>query len=146
MSLMGFASLFASSPEREVAPGLAVKVVGLPLFALLKIVAFLDDPHSRQKDVQDLVALMRWYAVDGDRRFSPEVFDAKIEYEHAGAFLLGQDVADICGVEEIALVGSFVRWAKSDPGAHSAVLARLSGETGGESSRLIDAFEMGLHS
>jgi len=146
MSLVGFASVFASSPERVIAPGLVAKVVGLPLFALLKIVAFLDDPHSRQKDVQDLVALMHWYAVDGDRRFRPEVYDAGIEYEHAGAFLLGQDVAGFCGVEEMALVESFVRWAKSDPGAHSTVLARWSGETGGEPSRLIGAFEMGLRS
>lgn len=96
MTVVGFEHVFADAAEYEVAPRLTSQVAPLVVLALLKIVSYLDDPHTRRKDLQDLVALMRRYEEDGDRRFGDDVLDAGVEYEEAGAFLLGRDLRTLC--------------------------------------------------
>jgi hypothetical protein len=75
MSLAGFDHAFADSIERELAPDLRIRVVPLPVLALLKIFAFMDNPHAHQKDIEDFVELLQRYEQEGDRRFSDEVVD-----------------------------------------------------------------------
>lgn len=50
MSLVGFDHVFRDAVERELAPGVAGKVVPLVVPTLLKIVSYLDQPAVRQKD------------------------------------------------------------------------------------------------
>jgi predicted nucleotidyltransferase len=104
MSLVGFGHVFTTAVEREIAPGIAASVTPLPVLAVLKVAAFLDDPHSREKDAQDLIALMTKYQIEGDRRFTSAVYDAGVEYDCAGAFLLGNDVARLCSSSESLLI------------------------------------------
>lgn len=76
--------MFRDAVECELAPGLTTRIVPLVVLALLKIVAYLDDPWTRQKDLQDLITFMRSYEQDGDRKFSEDVLYAGVEYEEAG--------------------------------------------------------------
>jgi predicted nucleotidyltransferase len=96
MSLVGFDHVFQDAVERELAPGLVGKVVPLVVLTLLKIVSYLDQPGVRQKDLDDLTAVLEVYEDDGERRFSDEVLDAGIDYNEAGAYLLGRDLARLC--------------------------------------------------
>jgi len=115
MSLVGFDHVFTDAVERELAAGLKVKVVPLVVLTLLKIVSYLDQPTNRQKDLQDLAALMHVYEQDGERRFSDEVLDAGVEYSEAGAYLLGRDLRKLCAEgDERTIVERFLA-AIQDP-------------------------------
>ena len=61
MSLLGLRLAFERCVEFRVAPDLAVKVVPLYVLAVLKIVAYLDRPGSREKDLADLAYVMHGY-------------------------------------------------------------------------------------
>ena len=100
MRVVGYDHVFHDAVERELAPDLVLRVVPLPVLALLKIVSYSDDPHARQKDLRDLVALMRSYEEDGERRFSDEVLDVGVDYQESGAYLLGRDLRALCTGED----------------------------------------------
>jgi predicted nucleotidyltransferase len=109
MNLVGFDHVFANAVDRELAPDLAVRILPLPVWALLKIVSYLDHPALRLKDFHDLGRLMRRYKEDSDRRFSDEVLNTGIDYEQAGAYLLGRDLARLCTeLDEVAVVDRFL--------------------------------------
>lgn len=96
MSLVGFDHVFEDAVERELAQGLVGKVVPLVVLTLLKIVSYLDQPAVRQKDLDDLAAIVEDYEKDGEKRFTDEVLDAGVDYNEAGAYLLGRDLAHLC--------------------------------------------------
>jgi predicted nucleotidyltransferase len=97
MSLVGFDHVFDDAGERELAPGLKARVVPLLVLALLKIVSYLDQPGVRRKDLDDLAGIMSAYEEEGERRFSDDVIDSGVDYNEAGAYLLGWDLARLCG-------------------------------------------------
>jgi predicted nucleotidyltransferase len=114
MSLAGFDHVFSDSITCDLAPGLRIKVVPLPVLALLKILAFMDNPRARQKDIEDFVEILKRYEQDGERRFSEVVFDARVSFEDAGALLLGRDVAHLCTPDEARVVENFISQARND--------------------------------
>jgi predicted nucleotidyltransferase len=92
MSAVGLEEAFVASVEREVAPGLRVRVVTGPAFASLKVVACQDRPHERGKDVGDVIDVFERCEEDDGRRFEAigvTVDDAPITFEEAGAYLVG---------------------------------------------------------
>jgi predicted nucleotidyltransferase len=81
-----------------------------PVIALLKIIAFMDNPFRRAKDLLHLKELFRCYAADTDRIFSDEVFAAELDdVEYANAFLLGMDVGAIAIDEEEEILIAFLQ-------------------------------------
>lgn len=110
MTVVGFEHVVVDAVECELATGLWSKVAPLVVLALLKMVSYLDDPHVRRHDLQDLVMILRRYEETGDRRFSDEVLDSRVEYGEAGAYLLGLDVRRLCATQtEADLVERFSR-------------------------------------
>ena len=112
MQVVGYDRVFKEAIVRELGPDLQMRVAPLHILALLKVVAFLDEPVSRRKDLQDLVLILRRYADDGDRRFGDDVIDADVQYADAGAFLLGRDLHAVCTMpDEIEAIRQFFQWA-----------------------------------
>lgn len=110
MSLVGFEHVFARSVLVEIAPEVRFKVAPPPVIAILKIVAFLDDPHGRRKDLDDLRLLLRRYEERSGRLFSDDVFAAGIQdYECANAFLLGLDTGAIATDGDAKVVYQFLK-------------------------------------
>ena len=72
------------------------RVAPLPVLALIKRAASLDRPVLREKDLADLLLIMACYEAETDRRFGDDVLAAGVEYDEAGAFLLGRDLQRIC--------------------------------------------------
>jgi|SRR5215467_463865 len=115
MSVVGFDHVFSKSEERDIAPGLRMKVIPVPVLSLLKIVSYLDRPVARERDVRDLGELFDRYELDNDeRRFSDEVIEAEITFESSGAFLLGFDLGKICTQSEKQVVNGFVAELKAE--------------------------------
>lgn len=111
MSVFGFREVAAHTVEVRF-PGDAVgRVVTLPALALLKIDAWADR-HLRvpRKDAYDLRLIIKNYAyVSGDRLYNgdPYVAGSPSDYEAAGAWLLGRDMAqllDKIGRERLARI------------------------------------------
>lgn len=105
MSLEGFEALFASAlPYAE--PELRIEIASVPLIVLLKMVAWLDRPAERTRDLQDLAYLFTDYLDEADdadfERILAAVHEGHVEHQTAQAFLLGQDVARCEGAAQIA--------------------------------------------
>lgn len=109
MSVVGFDHVFDKAQWREVAPGLNMKVVPLSVLTLLKIVSYLDRPAERERDIRDFGVLLKRYELENDeRRFSDEIIEGQIDYDSAGAFLLGIDLGVLCSETERAVVERFI--------------------------------------
>lgn len=100
MSVFGFREAATQTVEVRF-PGNAIsRVVSLPALALLKIDAWVDR-HVRepQKDAYDLQLIIRNYAdANRDDRLyhdNPYLIGSPVDYELAGAWLLGKDIAQL---------------------------------------------------
>ena len=81
-------------------PELVVKIASIAGLAILKLIAWNDNPARRRRDAGDLFLLMRSYIDAGnlDRLFDQEIDlfdDGDFDYELASARLLGRDIAKI---------------------------------------------------
>jgi predicted nucleotidyltransferase len=111
MSALGMEEAFTASVEREVAPGLSVRVVTVPALVIMKIVAYRERPHERGKDVADVVEVLERYEEDGDRRFELigiTVGDAPITFEEAGAYLGGVDAVRLARPKSREVIRTFL--------------------------------------
>lgn len=90
-------------------PVLEIQFATLAGLAAMKIIAWSDNPSIRRRDAQDLFLLMRTYLDAGnqDRLFSEErdLVDVEdFDYVHAGARLLGRDIADMLNPDTVGTV------------------------------------------
>lgn len=106
MSVIGLDLAFAHRQPQQVLDGTNVFVTPAFIVSFLKMVSYLDRPHARERDLNDIAHLMEGYiGEDDDRRWSDEVA-TDIDFDSVSAFLLGKDVASV-------LVDA-AHWAKVD--------------------------------
>ena len=108
MSLQGFDHAFSEAEIVAVSDDLALPVISPVVLMLLKIIAFMDDPQRRRKDLFHIRALLSRYQADSDRVFTDAIIVAELEYSLASAFLLGIDLRKLCTGEETEVVRRFV--------------------------------------
>ena len=147
MSLVGFEHAFTSAQPVEFAPDLMLKVISPTALMLLKIVAFIDDPQRRVKDLDDIRGLLAQYEADGERVFSDVVIDAGLsDFGLVPAFLLGIDLRALCSPEEIGIVNAFLAAMHENNAAWmSFVRARGVGDHVEEDARAqLDTFRQGF--
>lgn len=113
MSTTGFEEAFASARLRKVGPHLSLPVVTIPGLVLLKIAAYLDRPAERARDLTDIVLCLEHYEGNGgeNRRFSlagVEVEGQPIQFDEAGAFLVGADLAGLATERSKAEIRRFL--------------------------------------
>lgn len=109
MSLVGFEHVFAQSVPFPLSSEVGLKVAPPPVVALLKIVAYLEDPHRRRKDLDDLRFLLRRYDEHTDRVFGEDVFAAELEdFGCVSAFLLGLDIGAIASDDDANVIHEFL--------------------------------------
>jgi predicted nucleotidyltransferase len=151
LSIVGFDLAFTVTDPIDVRDGLAVPVPRLPVLLLLKMIAWLDRPDERQKDLEDLVFM--WdHALDedDDRRWDPShpVGAAALDYADQSAFFAGWQLGQIAGPEHLHWAKRFVDVMRDDESAAFAQLVRASRYPGeGAESRLrasLSALELGL--
>ena len=114
MSTLGFEEAFAHAEPVEVAPGLSLRVVSIPALLLLKIVAYQDRPEERAHDLIDVVNCFEQYEgeIEGSRRF--EVLEVAVdgqpvEFDEAGAYLLGTELAGLANPRSLEAVRRFLQ-------------------------------------
>ena len=126
MSLLGMRLAFQHAVAVRVAADLEVRVAPTRVISVLKVIAYLDRPEARAKDLGDLAHIMYGYVGDdSDRRFSVEVPDDLTEYEDVAPYLLGRDVGAVVDPEERRSVMDFVTTI-NDEARGPQLLARMS--------------------
>ena len=115
MSLVGMRLAFERDISLSIASDLEVRVAPLYVLTVLKMVAFLERPDAREKDVGDLAHILHGYiGVDSDRRFSSEVPDDLTEFDDVAPYLLGCDVAAVVNPQERQKVLEFIDTIEHD--------------------------------
>lgn len=90
--------------------GVEIEVATLPVLVVLKIVAWLDRPYERDKDLEDLAAILdRALPDDDERRWEPEhpVFLSGLDHEDQSAFFIGSEVARIVDERHRCAIATF---------------------------------------
>lgn len=147
MSLVGFEHVFSSAQPVEFSPDLTLQVISSTALMLLKIVAFMDDPQRRVKDLDDIRGLLTQYEADSERLFSDVVIDAGLaDFGLATAFLLGIDLRGLSTPEEAEIVNAFLAALdENNPAWMSFVRARGVGDHVEEDARSeLGAFHQGF--
>lgn len=108
MNMTGFSDVFRYARPTEVTQGLTLPVVPLWLFAVLKVIAYLDRKFPR--DLHDLIYVLDQYelADQSSRRFDLAGDVEGVTYETAGAYLLSRDVRENASDKALELVKGFV--------------------------------------
>lgn len=88
-NMTGFDRVAQAVTEVRLQSGDSVPVVILPVYALLKLVAFSD--RKLKKDIAGVIHCLRNYAEEDDRRFGLEHNGASVPYEYGSAHLLARD-------------------------------------------------------
>lgn len=124
MNLTGFADVFRHAKQIEVIQGLVLPVIPLWLFAVLKVVAYLDRKYPR--DLVDLSYVMDQYEADQTRRFELSGSAGILGYEDAGAFLLGNDIRDNVSGKALEIIKGFIHTVTDD---HHLIVSTILRET-----------------
>jgi len=147
ISLVGFEHVFTDAQPVKFSPDLTLNVISPTTLMLLKIVAFMDDPQRRVKDLDDIRGLLTQYEADSERLFSDVVIDAGLaDFGLATAFLLGIDLRGLCTLEEAGIVNAFLAaMNENNPAWMSFVRARGVGDHVEEDARAqLGAFQQGF--
>lgn len=126
MSLLGMRLAFEHAVALRIAVDLEVHVAPIRVISVLKMIAYIDRPEARAKDLGDLAHIMYGYlGDDSDRRFSVEVPDDLTEYDDVAPYLLGRDVGAVVDPEERRRISDFVTTI-DDEARGPGLLARMS--------------------
>ena len=89
--------------------GLAIPVAPPPVLTVLKMVAYLDSPYDRAKDLGDIAWILEGFVGPAaDERFADEIFELGLQDEEVSPLLLGRRVAEIAGEPEVEAVRLFL--------------------------------------
>ncbi len=125
MSLVGLRLAFDHAVTIEPVPDLSIRVAPLEVLSLLKMVAYLDRPHERSRDLSDIAYILDSYVSDfEDRRYGDEVIDLALSYDEVSPFLLGRRLAAIVNGHEREAVLRFIGLVKQ-AGDANATQARM---------------------
>ena len=127
LNLVGMRLVNESAQPMEVASHVTVRVPPVAVLVLLKMASYLDRPHERHRDLQDLVHVLREYPpADDDRRYTEDIFDRNLDAQQAGPYVLGKEIRalNLTG-EELHLVERFFDALRTDE-----VIAVMTREVG----------------
>lgn len=138
LNMAGFEHVVPSAVDVVLDSGPTLPVVPLPLYALLKLVAFSDRKAS--KDLAGVFHCLRHYLEDDERRYGAEHEGAGVPFEYTGAYLLGIDGQLFLGRQLSQAVEAVLdRFADSDSEL-VALVAREHGRIAIEEEDRADVF------
>ena len=150
MNLAGFEHAFRRTRSFDLGEARTLRVAELSVIALLKVVAYLDRPAERERDLQDIATIVQKYVGDDDdRRWSAEILDRGVEYELVGALLLGSDWASFVTARDRAALDAFFALFRNDADLTMSRMTRLCPVAWGRDDdeavlRRIEQLEAGL--
>ena len=113
-NMAGYEQVVPNAVQVVVAPDLTVPLVPLPLYVLLKLVAYGD--RKEPKDLGSVLHCLRYYVEEDDRRYGLDYDGTPVPFEYTCAYL-GRDAQRFCD--------------RSIAGSASVVLDRFDGPDAG---------------
>jgi predicted nucleotidyltransferase len=89
LNVSGFEALVPNAVPATIAPGVTIPVAPVPLYVLLKLVAYAD--RLERKDLASVLHCLRHYREDDDARYGLEHEGELVPFEFTPACLLGLD-------------------------------------------------------
>ncbi len=135
MRVAGFKEAIQHAVHKQLDETLAIPVVNIPGFIILKIFAFNDRSGiKREKDLQDIYYILQKYhqGNDEDRAFDDLMRyweEDKVNGDTAGAFLLGKDVAQMLRAETYEQLLPTIDALCDENALYLGQLARVRGVT-----------------
>lgn len=121
MSMVGHRLAFEQAIRFQVRET-SIQVAPPEVVALMKVIAYLERPSERIKDLSHLSHLFEFYLdADDDRRFRSDLLD--LDHEEQSAFLLGRTIGTICGPTEAEFMSAFVNKLRDCEHTRSLLLA-----------------------
>jgi predicted nucleotidyltransferase len=138
--MAGFRHVIPQSVPTAIEGGPTVPLAPLPLYALLKLVAFSD--RRAPKDLGGVLHCLEHYLEDDERRYDVEFDGAGVPYDYTCAHLLGVDARPLLDAS-IGLTVSSVLDRFDDPDAHVVgIAAAESGAAWVDDDRRAHVFEL----
>jgi predicted nucleotidyltransferase len=139
LNMAGFEQVVSSAIATAIDGGLTLPLIPLPLYGLLKLVAFSD--RAAPKDLAGVFHCLQHYLDDDDRRYGAEHNGAGVPFEYTGAYLLGVDGQRFLGRQLSETVATTLdRFADPDSDVVGIVL-RERGRILIEDEDRLDVFE-----
>lgn len=130
MSTLGIPEALEHARLEPIEENLALRMVPISGCVLLKLIAYSDRPAERVRDLTDVIHCLERYDEEGTRRFDVasgrSVDEVAIQYEEAGAYLLGTEVAAIARAASLGVVRTIADAVKDEDAG--LVRAALRGE------------------
>jgi predicted nucleotidyltransferase len=128
MSLLGFRLAFERAVPVHITADVIVRVAPVPVVVVLKMVAYMDRPGERLRDLEDIGYILEGFVgPDGKERYSDIVFERGLTYDEVSPFLLGQEISAIVNAPEREAVQRFLGVVEDerDPRGTQAQMVRL---------------------
>jgi predicted nucleotidyltransferase len=139
LDMAGFEHVVPSAVEAVVDGGPTLPLVPLPLYAILKLVAFND--RKAPKDLAGVFHCLRYYLEDDERRYGAEYEGVGVPFEYTGAYLLGIDGRPFLGTRVSQAVGAVLdRFPDADSDGVGIVTSER-GRMAPEEDDRVDVFE-----
>lgn len=139
MNTAGLGHAVPSAVETTIDEGLTLPLIPLPLYALLKLVAFSD--RKAAKDLAGVFHCTQHYLEDDDRRYGAEHDGLGVPFEYTGAYLLGAEGQQFLDADLSRTVGG-VLGRFTDPDAEVVgYVARERGRTAVDDLDRLEIFE-----
>jgi predicted nucleotidyltransferase len=122
-TVTGFDQIAAAAVEIELSDGRPVPVIPIPLYAVLKLVAFSD--RVRWKDPAGVLWCLYHYVAADERRLGLEHEGSFVPYELTTAYLVGLDARPYYSTELRSVVEPVLRRLEDDPAAADTVAAQV---------------------
>jgi predicted nucleotidyltransferase len=151
LSVVGFDLAFTETDPIEIRANVVVPVARLAVLAMLKMVAWLERPIERRKDLGDIVLIWDGALPDDDeRRWDPghPVGAAGLDFDDQSAFFCGWELGKIAAPGHLHWAKRFVDAMRDAEGAAAADLVFASRYVGDDADvrvrAKLTAFERGL--
>jgi predicted nucleotidyltransferase len=149
LSVVGFDLAFAEGDFIRVTPATEVLVPPLPVLVLLKMIAWLDRPYERGKDLGDIAHIWDNALGEDDRWAEPSPWlDADLDYDNQGAFFVGWKLGHVAGPGHVHWAKRFLDNVRDENSPAFAQFVRASPYVGDSPEAKLrarlSAFELGL--
>jgi predicted nucleotidyltransferase len=128
LSVVGFDLAFSEGNAIRVTPATEVLVPPLPVLVLLKMIAWMDRPFDRAKDLGDIAHI--WdHALSDDERWAepnPWLDGSNLEYDDQGAFFVGLKLGQVAGPGHIHWAKRFLDQVRNEDSLAFAQFVRAS--------------------
>ncbi len=138
-NMAGFAHVVPNAILISIEEGPTLPVAPLPLYVLLKLVAFSD--RKAAKDLASVLHCLEHYVEDDDRRFGIDHDADGVPYEYTCAYLLGVDARPFLDQTLSGTVRSVLDLLSDPDSGTVGIVAREKGRFIVDEEELIEIFE-----